>query len=84
MLALWFFLVQGGAMSRRNSVERKRFSVSVATADYEQLQRLAREHRPQVSLQYMVEYAIQRMLKDIGGSTPADGLVEPPRINHRE
>jgi hypothetical protein len=47
----------GGRKSRK-----KRFTVSLDAADYERLRALAAEHRPPLSLQYVVNYAIQEFL----------------------
>jgi hypothetical protein len=40
----------------------KRFSVSLSPDDYEALRKLADEHRPSLTLQYVVEYAIRLLL----------------------
>lgn len=45
----------------------KRFTVSVEEGDYEELRRLADSHRPPLSLQYIVRYAIQRFLDENRG-----------------
>ena len=41
----------------------KRFTVSVSEADYDALTALADEHRPPLSLQYLVNWAIQQLLE---------------------
>ena len=40
----------------------KRFTVSVPIADYEKLQKIAKRHRPELKLQYLVNWSIQRLL----------------------
>lgn len=41
----------------------KRFSVSLAADDYAALNSIASNHRPKLSLRYVVEYAIQQFLE---------------------
>ena len=41
----------------------KRFTVSLALEDYEQLRELAESQEPPVSLRYLVEYAITQFLR---------------------
>ena len=41
----------------------KRFSVSLELDDYKRLVKLAHEHQPRLSLQYVVEFAVQGLLK---------------------
>lgn len=71
-------------MPRRSTGERKRFSVSLELPDYERLHRLAEGHRPQLSLQYMVEYAIQRMLSEVADGKLSDDFADPLRTDHRD
>lgn len=52
----WCILVT--QMRKKN----KRFSVSLSEQDYRKLQRIADEHRPPFSLQYIVNWAIQGVL----------------------
>lgn len=40
----------------------RRFSVSLSKADYAKLQKIAKKHRPQFTLQYLVNWSIQRLL----------------------
>lgn len=40
----------------------KRFTVSLKQDDYERLRALADDHRPRLSLQYVVEYAVASLL----------------------
>ncbi|PJK27683.1 hypothetical protein [Minwuia thermotolerans] len=42
--------------------EMKRFSVSVEREEYEALRHIAQSHRPPLSLQYVVRYALQEFL----------------------
>jgi len=42
--------------------EMKRFSVSLPLEEYGQLQRIAKTHRPPLSLQYVVRYVLQQFL----------------------
>ncbi len=51
--------------ARRRAVpRRKRFSVTLDRRDYDELLALAERHRPPLSLQYVVSYAVQRLLRD--------------------
>ncbi len=45
----------------------KRFTVSVEPAQYAQLRRIAVTHRPRLSLQYVVRYALQKFLDENKG-----------------
>jgi hypothetical protein len=42
----------------------KRFSVSVSEEDYLKLQKIAKKHKPALTLQYLVDWSIQRLLED--------------------
>ena len=44
----------------------KRFSVSLETEEYDELRRIARTHRPPLSLQYVVRYALKEFLDEYG------------------
>ena len=58
----------------------KRFSVSLPKTDYEKLLEIAREHRPRLSLQYLVSWSIQRGLLDRGNKRKLhDELANPLR-----
>lgn len=48
----------------RGQPPRKRFSITLDVRDYEELLSLAGRHKPPLTLQYVVNYAIQRLLKD--------------------
>src|SRR5206468_2567748 len=56
----WCSLVAGRKRPRRAS--RKRFSLSLDEADYSRLRAIAKQHKPPLTLQYVVNYAIQRLL----------------------
>jgi len=43
----------------------KRFSVALSKADYARLRRIAKQHRPPFTLQYLVNWSIQRMLERV-------------------
>jgi len=45
-------------------VELKRFTVSLEPAEYEALRQIAESHRPPLSLQYVVRYALQRFIDE--------------------
>lgn len=45
----------------------RRFTVSLEPAVYAELRRLAESHRPPLSLQYVVRYALQRFLDENKG-----------------
>ena len=42
----------------------RRFSVSLDEPDYDALKLIAESHRPPLSLQYVVRYALQRFLDE--------------------
>lgn len=52
-------------MPKRKPV--KRFTVSLEPAAYAELRRIAGSHRPPLSLQYVVRYALQRFLDENKG-----------------
>lgn len=41
---------------------RKRFSIALDLADYEALQKLGAQQRPQLKMQYLVELAVKNLL----------------------
>jgi hypothetical protein len=45
----------------------KRFTVSVEQAQYAELRRIAERHRPRLSLQYVVRYALQKFVDENKG-----------------
>jgi hypothetical protein len=47
----------------RKRKKSKRFTVSLAERDYNRLVKIANAHRPPFTLQYMVDYGIQRLLE---------------------
>lgn len=47
-----------------STTKMKRFSVSVEPDEYAELRRIADEHRPPLSLQYVVRYALQRLFDE--------------------
>jgi len=42
----------------------RRFTVSLEEEEYDRLKEIADRHRPRLSLQYVVQYAIQHLLRD--------------------
>lgn len=42
----------------------KRFSVSLEVCEYRELRRMAQTHRPPLSLQFVVRYAVQRFFDE--------------------
>ena len=47
--------------------QMKRFSVSLEADEYAELCRITQSHRPQLSLQYVVRYALQRFFDEHKG-----------------
>lgn len=45
----------------------RRFTVSLDESDYDTLKLIAESHRPPLSLQYVVRYALQRFLDEHEG-----------------
>jgi hypothetical protein len=58
-------MVQRGRPKNHNHV--KRFSISLETEDYQKLRTLADHQKPRLSLQYLVQYAVQRLLENPKG-----------------
>jgi len=48
---------------RRSGAGRKRLTISFDQSDYDRLKELADSHRPRLTLQYVVEYAVQVLLE---------------------
>ena len=46
----------------------KRFTVSLDQSEYLELRSIAEIHRPRLSLQYVVRYALQRFLDEYKGA----------------
>jgi len=55
----WCGLVPSGDAMR---TKRRRFSVSLTDADYRKLLRIAKRHKPPLTQQYLVSWAIQGLL----------------------
>lgn len=55
----------------------RRFTVSLDPREYEQLNQLARGHRPPLSLQYVVRYAIRLLLDRADDPELAERLGDP-------
>ena len=47
--------------------QMKRFTVSLEPAEYAELLRIAKAHRPPLSLQYVVRFALQRFVEENKG-----------------
>jgi hypothetical protein len=45
------------------AAQQKRFTVSLDSGDYEALRALAAEHRPPLTLQYVVSVAVKNLLE---------------------
>lgn len=72
--ATWCILVR---MAAKRTPARKRFTISLDGGDYERLLALAGEHKPPLTLQYVVNYAIQRLLSDANDPQLALQLGDP-------
>jgi len=58
----------------------KRFSVSLSKEDYKKLSAIAQKHRPILSLQYLVNWSIQKgLLERVGDRKLYDDLANPLR-----
>ena len=51
-------------MSTTDKTEMRRFTISLELPAHEELKKLAASHRPPLSLQYVVRYALLRFLDD--------------------
>lgn len=51
-------------MSAIDKTEMRRFTISLESSAHEELKQLAASHRPPLSLQYVVRYALLRFLDD--------------------
>lgn len=80
MGAIWCRLVPLGDTKMRK--KKHRFSVSLAEKDYQRLHSLAKKRRPPLTIQYLVEYAVQGLLrraKDPKLSAELGNPTEEPR-----
>ena len=50
-----------------NKPQMKRFSVSLEASEYAELCRIAQTHRPPLSLQYVVRYALHKFFDEHRG-----------------
>lgn len=55
----------------------KRFTVSLEASAYDELQHVAKTHKPPLSLQYVVRYALQRFLDESKGAQLSLTLNQP-------
>jgi hypothetical protein len=62
-------------MARRAKV--KRFTVSLDSADYTEFRRIAKSHKPPLSLQYVVRFALERFLERNRGKQLSLDLHSP-------
>jgi len=60
----------------------KRFSVSLTEADYNNLRAVAKKHRPPLTLQYLVNWSVQRLLDRSGDPQLDRDLANP--IQHED
>ena len=51
-------------MSATDKTELRRFTISLELSAHEELKQMAASHRPPLSLQYVVRYALLRFLDD--------------------
>jgi len=59
----------------RKAKANKRFTVSLERNQYKQLQRIAEQHRPPLSLQYVTRYALLNFLSDIKKKKSVPDLI---------
>lgn len=52
------------AVNKNRTTSRKRFTVTLDRRDYDDLVSLKDRHRPPLTLQYLINYAVQRLLRD--------------------
>lgn len=65
-------------MAKKSTKEKqKRFSVTLNQGDYRKLKALADRNRPKLTVQYLVEFAVLRLLESNAGSE----LGNPVRKN---
>ena len=67
LMDVWFKLVHLGAMvntKRKRGPSRKRLTITLDARDYDELVALKERRKPPLSLQYVINYAIQRLLRD--------------------
>jgi len=63
----------------------KRFSVSLSKADYRKLSEIGRGHRPALSLQYLVNWSIQKGLLERANERKLhDELANPLKTNNSD
>ena len=63
---------------------KKRFSVSVDEADYVALDQMAKGHSPPLSMTYVVNYAIKRLLDQARDPQKPLDLGDPLRSRRRD
>ena len=60
---IWCSMVQtGGKRCGGRDLSKRRFSVSLEEDDYERVRALAKDHKPPLSINYVVEYAVRQFL----------------------
>jgi len=64
---------------KRKKIKPHRFTVSLEKEDYERLLALAEEQRPRLSVQYIAEYAICRLLDQADRLQIASQIGNPLR-----
>ena len=70
------------SMARRtksNPASTKRFTVTLDKEDYDRLSKLADDHRPKLTLQYVVQYAVQLLLDTAESNQDALRSMADPR-----
>jgi hypothetical protein len=57
----------------------RRFSVTVDAIEYDRLVKIAEDHKPRLTLQYVVQYAIQTFLHDVDSDKSSVRDMADPR-----
>jgi hypothetical protein len=63
---------------RKRVPKRIRLSISLDRADHEALRALARGHKPELSLQYVINFAIQHFLQVASGDRELSSRLGDP------
>lgn len=58
-------------------MSKKRFSVSLEEEDHERVRALAKDHKPELSMNYVVEYAVREFLEKAENPQLALRLRDP-------
>lgn len=71
-------------VTKRAQSGKRRFTIGLTEEEYARVKSLASGHRPPMTLQYVVEYAVQRLLDQAGNDEFVSRMADPLRDNRKE